>query len=109
MNLYWVGMRESEIINTKNIFDGCICVYGKNALIKELRINHNEDKNFDLINNYFFCSKQKILSQNPNAKFMHYNYNGMNKNDLKNCICYNDIELLDKLNSKFFTKKYLIF
>ena len=106
MNLYWVGMRESEIINTKNLFEGTICVYRKDGLIKSLRINHNEDKNWEMIDNYFYTTKQKILKQNPNAKFMHYDYVGMNQKDLTNCICYNDLELLEKLNNKFFTKRF---
>ena len=106
MNLYWVGIRESELLNTGNLFSGNICIYGKNSLMKNARINHNEDKNWDMIDNYYFTTKEKLIKEIPDIKFMHYNYSGMIGKDLKNCICYNNTTLIDKLNNKFYTKKY---
>lgn len=106
MNLYWVGIRESEIKNTGNLFSGKICVYGKNSLTKSTRINHNEDKNWDIIDNYFSETKEKLINEISDIKFMHYTYSGKIENDLKNCICYNDANLIDQLDNKFYTKKY---
>lgn len=106
MNLYWVGIRESEILNTGNLFKGNICIYGKNSLMTNTRINHNEDKNWEMIDNYFSETKEKLIKEKPDIKFMHYNYSGMIGKDLKNCICYNNSYLIDDLNNKFYTKSY---
>lgn len=106
MELFWIGIRESEVFNTQNLFNGNICIYGKNSFMKNKRINHNEDENWDMIDNYFSKRKKILINKNPNIKFMYYNYDGVSGKELEHCICYNNQKLITNLNNKFYTKKY---
>ena len=76
-SLYWIGIRESEIMQTGMFFKGSITIFGS---------NNNSNYAFDSTNSWRFDYNQdneeiiqfinetaiKILEQDPTAKFMLY-------------------------------------
>ena len=76
-SLYWIGTRESEILNTGNIFKGSITIFGSNINSNysfdktySWRFNYNfdNDKFIEFVNNTAYT----ILNHDPTAKFMFY-------------------------------------
>lgn len=77
-NLYWIGIRKSDLLCTEKMFDGSITIFGDGlngniALCKNLsrRIDHND--NFNIIRDFYNYEALKIINNNKNAKFMFYN------------------------------------
>lgn len=114
-DLVWVGIRESEVKYSKFI-DNSISIFGKNvnSLEKQIkeRINHNNEKYFTIINDFYNKEVMKQIEKNPNIKFMYYSqiysYDSMKKLGLlDHVICLNNQELIEFVNNKFKTKDYL--
>lgn len=105
--IYWVGVRQSDIEDTGDLFKGSITVFGDglNGNIsycnKNRRINHNvENKECDL----FFEEVLKSLCEKDNSvRFMFYNpelayqYNEIIK---QHTLCLNSYQLLNVLSNK---------
>ncbi len=113
-NLYWIGIRESEIKYCKDFFEESVTIFGNNniSMQKELKkvIDHNNINNFDLIDDFFNKQLKKIISSNPNAKFMYYSqiysYDSVKKLGLLNhVICFNNQRLINYLSDKFKLKE----
>lgn len=117
--LVWLGVRESDIADTKNIFYKSITIHGsgKNGNISmeyELgkRFNHNgEIPEYDA---FFQKSMQKILEADPDSMFVQYDSLDSVKfsEDLKKKICYTNSENLlnflnDKISHKIWAEKYV--
>lgn len=109
-NLYWVGIRQSEIRMIPNGFGGSVCLFG------EAKINHytfnkarcNQNLPTDAMHDFYLTSLSKIIEQNPNTKFMFYNQNKAytyGDNILAHSICCNDKMLLDNLSDKINVRK----
>lgn len=97
VNLYWVGPRQSDIENVKDIeFAGSITIFGngKNnnhaycAQPNVKRRNHNVQS--DAENLFFYNMIKSIAESDPNARFYFYNPN-----------CVNYIPRLDEFEQKF--------
>ena len=109
-NLYWVGIRQSEIEMIPNGFWGSVCLFG------EAKTNHytfdkvrcNQNIPTDAMHDFYLTSLSKIIKQNPNTKFMFYNQNkayAYGDNILAHSICCNDKMLLDSLTDKINVRK----
>lgn len=63
-NLYWVGVRESEIEFCKEFFTNSITIFGNTNISMQQKLNkvidHNNVKNFELIDEFFNGEKKKI-------------------------------------------------
>lgn len=114
-HLIWVGIRESEV-KYSNFINNSISIFGNNDNCLEnqikKRINHNNQKNFTLIYDFYNKEIIKQIQKNPNVKFMYYSqiysYDSMKKLGLLDyAICLNNQDLIKFMNSKFKTKKYL--
>lgn len=117
--LVWVGVRESDIADIKNIFYKSITIHGsgKNGNISmehELgkRFNHNgEISEYD---DFFQKSMYEILEAEPDSMFVQYDsLDSVNFSaDLKKKIGYTNSEeilrfLNDKVSHKIWAKKYV--
>ncbi len=113
--LYWLGIRESDIADTNGIFAGSATIFGtgsSNCRVMERefrrRIDHNgECPGYD---RFMLCSMQQILSEHPEARFVAYDpqdYAGFPDSLQNRFVCQNSYELLHRLNSKFYQKQTL--
>lgn len=114
-NIVWVGVRESEI-KYCDFINVSISLFGNNSnslqnQIKK-RINHNNEKNYALIDDFYNKEIIKQIEKNSNIKFMYYSqiysYYSMKKLGLLNhIICLNNQDLINFVNNKFKIKEYL--
>ncbi len=114
-DLIWVGIRESEI-KYSNFIDNSINMFGNNinSLQNQIkkRINHNNKKNYDFIDDFYNNEIIKQVKSNPNTKFMYYSqiysFYSMKKLGLLDyIICLNNQDLIEFANNKFKIKEYL--
>lgn len=113
--LYWIGIRESEIIDTGNLFQGSITIFGSNknnniSYEQEhgLRIDYSQENSS--LYNFVDKSARKILRTVPDAKFLLYY--PMEVEDfgpivLQHAICLNSSAITDLLENKLYTKLWL--
>ena len=109
-NLYWIGIRQSEIAMIPNGFLGSVCLFGKakanHYTFDDERCNQNIPT--EAMHNFYLASLSKICKQNPNSKFMFYNQNKAyiyGDNILAHSICCNDKMLLESLTDKINVRK----
>lgn len=114
-DLIWVGIRGSEV-KYSNFIDNSISIFGNNSNSLEnqikKRINHNNEKHYTFIDDFYNKEVIKQIEKNPNIKFMYYSqiysYDSMKKLGLlDHIICLNNQELIEFVNNKFKTKDYL--
>lgn len=114
-SLYWLGIRESEIHEVKELFKGSITIFGSGRCgnlafdkDKNLRYNYNEDNNEW---SEFLQSKiLEIIHQDENCQFMAYDnfdFLGFDLEIKEHLICCNDALLTKLLNQKFLTREYV--
>ena len=114
MEIYWIGIRESEIIYT-NFIKNSITIFGNNNISMQNKfkkiIDHNNIKNFSMIDDFYNNEIKNIINKNPKVKFMYYSqinsYRSVKQLGLLNyVICLNDQNLIETLSDKFKLKKY---
>lgn len=114
-DLIWVGIRESEV-KYSNFIDNSISIFGKNSNSLEnqikKRFNHNNEKHYTFIDDFYNKEVIKQIEKNPNIKFMYYSqiysFESMKKLGLlDHIICLNNQKLIEFVNNKFKTKDYL--
>lgn len=116
-NLYWIGIKESDIAGCEELYDGSITILGSgkgnnisySSNLNE-RINHNSSENEEEVYEWLQEKALEILKSNSNAKFMFYNQAsayGYDKKILKNTICMNNKKLIDLINHKFLMREWL--
>ncbi len=111
-NIYWIGPRLSDILGVEHIFKGAIVFFGTNINTQieiysleeneNIRINHNDFANNQLINKFLTKTLIEILSKDDDAYFMFYCdiYLDIEKHIEKRILCNNKI-LLSLLSDKF--------
>ncbi len=114
-SLYWLGIRESEIQDEKNLFKGSITIFGsgRNGNIafdkeKKLRYNYNEDN--DEWNNFLKSKIFEIIHLDADCQFLAYDnldFLDFDLNIQERLICCNDALLIKLLNQKFLTREYV--
>lgn len=113
--LYWVGIRESEIIDTNHIFSGSITIFGTGkgsnyAYEKEYkeRFDYNQDND-----SWISFVNQKaaiIIDNNPSAVFLLYYFPELGIYDKKlqqHLTALNDPDLITLLDNKLNTREWL--
>lgn len=106
-NVYWVGVRQSDIEDTGDLFKGSVTIFGNNQngnisyCNENKRINHNiENKECDL---FFEKVLKSLCEKDDSVRFMFYNpelayqYNEQIK---QHTICLNSYRLLTALSNK---------
>ena len=106
-NIYWVGVRQSDIDNTGQFFKGSITIFGDNTngniayCTKDFRINHNIDnKDCDL---FFERVLESLCKKDDTVRFIFYNpisvyrYSNLIQ---QHTLCLNPYDLLDVLSNK---------
>lgn len=112
-NLIWVGPRESDIDDCKDLFCGSVTIMGSNqnnniayCATNQTRIDHNIPKCVD--DSFWITGIQQLKLQYPDAKIMYYNAEfGFSLPDkMKNSIiCCNKENILKLLKDKSATRK----
>lgn len=106
-NIYWVGVRQSDIDDTGDLFKGSITIFGDNLngniayCNKNRRINHNiENKECDL---FFEETLKSLCEKDDSVRFMFYNpelayrYSDIVK---QHTLCLNSYQLLNAFSNK---------
>ena len=113
--LYWIGIRESEIVDVDGLFDGSITIFGSNkgnnfSFEKEqnIRIDYSDSNKevMDFINR----TAEKIMQQYPECDFLlYYPMEAEEYGPLvsEHAICINDFKLTDLLENKIYTKLWM--
>lgn len=106
---YWIGARESDIIN-ETIFKGSITRYGTNSNHNKAFPKSRQKSEENSYINFIISELEKILNEDINSRFIFSNsitaYK-MPDNILKHCECLNPFSLIVALNDKFFVRQYL--
>ena len=114
MEIYWIGIRESEVKYT-NFIKNSITIFGNNNISMQQKykkvIDHNNINNFTMIDDFFNTEVKKLINTNQDVRFMYYSqidsYRSMEQLGLTNyIICSNNQELIETLSDKFKLKKY---
>ncbi len=115
-NLYWIGIRESDISFCSNLFENSITIFGKHNISMQNKMNrivdYNDENDFDLIDQFFTTEMKRIIKENKNARFMYYNqlyaYYPLEKEGLlKYAVFFNNQDLVKKLSNKIKCKEEL--
>lgn len=113
--LFWIGIQESEIENTFDLFRGSITIFGSNqngnyALDKcyNTRFDYNEDIDewFEFVN----LTAEKIIERYPDAHFvLYYPMDAIHYSELvtSRLVGYIDTQKLDLWDSKFKCREWL--
>ena len=114
-NIYWVGIRKSDLLSLETLYHGSITFFGdgKDGNIclfkkKDTRKNHNiELKIFEKFNRRAML---QVLEEDINAKFMFYNpmlAYLMEEHFREHIICLNSLDILKIVNDKMLCKLWL--
>lgn len=106
-NIYWIGVRQSDIEDTADFFKGSVTIFGNNMngniayCDKDFRINHNiYNKECDL---FFEKTMESLCEKDDTVRFMFYNpvsaysYSNIIK---QHTLCLNPYELLNTFSNK---------
>lgn len=114
-SLYWIGIRESELQDTGDLFSGSITIFGhrrktKWALERVREIRHDYNQDSDEWIEFVACRAQEIIRQDPECRFMVYApeeavFYGPDVYDRS--VCQNSQALLELLDDKFRTRQWL--
>lgn len=113
--IYWIGIRESEIDNTHDLFSGSITIFGTGEKANssfERAHNVRFDYNQDYPAWYQFVKDcaQEIIENDPKCVFMLYDpmeINEYGQEVAKRTICQNPGSLLEMLDNKFKARQWL--
>jgi hypothetical protein len=124
-NLYWIGPRRSDIWGIEDIFAGAVTIFGEDSKTNsfycesfsnkfKIRIDHNDHKHDNSINDFFRRELDEIIKINPNAKFVWYRGippDLVTRNVKEQSICTNSSLLinyfLDKLRSRLIISDFI--
>ena len=114
-DLYWIGVKESELIGCRHLFKGSITIYGSNQ-----NGNYSFDKHFgyrydcntdsDEWYNFVNTTAHEIISANPDCHFLLYytaDYPYYCEDVRKRIQYINDMGIIDLCENKIRTKQWL--
>lgn len=115
MGLYWIGVRESELFGTGNLFSGSITIYGTNK-----RNNYSFDQthglrfncNYDFEDWITFVNEiaSLLIKKDSECKFLLYypaDYPYYSEEVRARVVCLNDSKITSFLENKILTKLWL--
>lgn len=75
--LFWIGIQESDIKDTNNLFEGSITIFGSgkngnNSFDSKYKIRYNYNLDNDLWGDFVNTTAKEIISQNPDCSFLLY-------------------------------------
>ena len=113
--LFWIGIQESEIKNTSNIFLGSITIFGSNlngnfALDKQYKTRFDYNKDIDIWFDFVNRTAENIIERYPNAQFvLYYPMDAVHYSELltSHLIGYMDARKLDLWDNKFKCREWL--
>lgn len=113
--IYWIGIRESEIDATHDLFSGSITIFGTGrnsnySFERTYNIRFDYNKDYPAWKQFVMDCAQKIIKNDPNCVFMLYDpidINEYGREIAKRTICQNPVSLLDILDDKFKTRQWL--
>ena len=106
-NIFWVGVRQSDIEDTDKLFKGSITIFGDNTngniafCNKSRRINHNTDNPECTL--FFENTLNELCKSDPSVQFMFYNPEfafNFNKLILQHTICLNKYNIIKQFSNK---------
>ena len=107
-NLIWVGPRESDIYDCREMFCASVTIFGTNhhnniafCSNNNMRIDHNSEG--QISDMFWISSLYQLKKKYPDAKFLYYNseYSDTLSEDLKSdVICSNSMSTLKMLKDK---------
>lgn len=114
-NIYWVGVRESDLLSVSDLYSGSVTLFGSGRSGNRCmfhkqteRRDHNEaDVQFD---EFYVQAMRDILTEDPSAQFMFYNQDMVchaAQPLADRAVCRNAPELLQVLNHKMLCKLWL--
>ena len=114
-NIYWVGIKESDLDNVDKPYKKAITFFGKNteknisySALTGARVNHNiENQN---INKFIVDSIQEIIASDQEAHFMYFSpYHAyyLPAEILSKVYCINEKNVLELLRNKINTRFWL--
>lgn len=114
-NLFWIGIQESEIENTSDLFMGSITIFGTNqkenyALDKYFKTRFDYSDDIDIWFEFVNLTAEKIIKRYPNAHFvLYYPMDAINFSELvrSRLVGYIDAQKLDLWDSKFKCREWL--
>ena len=114
-NIYWVGVRESDLLAADGLYSGSITFFGSgeggNRCLfqgETARKDHNQKDS--LFDSFYTQSMQLILQEDSDARFMFYNQDMIGQTDPSlwgHILCPNPQELLRTINNKMLCKLWL--
>lgn len=114
-NIYWVGVRESDLLAVDGLYSGSITFFGSgengNRCLfhgKTARKDHNQQDS--LFDDFYTQTMRLILQEDSAARFMFYNQDMIYRTDpslREHILCQNTQDLLRILNNKMLCKLWL--
>ena len=113
--LFWIGIRESEIIDTGTLFTGSITIFGSGkgtnySFDKDYNYRFDYNKEFDNFDLYLNEKALEIIQIYPSCKFLLYysvDINIVCSEVLERIVCVNDIDIINLLEDKINTRMWL--
>lgn len=114
-NIYWVGVRESDLLAVGGLFSGSITFFGSGesgnrCLFRGETIRKDHNQQDTLFDSFYTQTMQLILQEDPAAWFMFYNQDMVYHTDpslWERVLCQNTQDLLQTLNNKMLCKLWL--
>ncbi len=106
-NLYWVGSRKSDIIDTGDLFRDCIALYGDSryCLTEQAKIRIDNNTGSAERDAFILSNIESIVRSDPSARFCFYDpswaYEIRGLEAYRNrFVCLNRADLYEKFNNK---------
>lgn len=106
-NVYWVGVRQSDIEDTGDLFKGSITIFGNNQNGNIAYCNENKRINHNIVNKecdlFFEKALESLCEKDDSVRFMFYNPELAYQYDehiKQHTICLNSYQLLTALSNK---------
>lgn len=114
-NIYWVGIRESDLLSVNSLYRGSVTFFGSGekgnrCLFRGEAARQDHNQGNSLFNSFYTGTMRLILQEDTDALFMFYNQDMVYQIDttlMKYVLCPNPQDLLRTLNNKMLCKLWL--
>lgn len=114
-SLYWIGIRESEINEVRDLFAGSITIFGSgqhgnHAFEREFAIRYDYNTENEAWYRFVACKTSEIIKNDPNCRFLLYDVDEAelySPEVASRTVGRNPASLLSLLSNKFQTRQWL--